>query len=351
MSSADGRYPPAGPCPVELGARCGRLLRGWLRRDAGPPRAGRREHARVAAWQKEDAADSAINTDPYIASATVAYYRLQDDLSDAAPGNAPAAMYALAEWRPLGCERTHVGPSPPFIRVSIRRRAQPLTGRQVGAARRGAGAGQARPSRRPDAARGGADPASIEDGSLTKAVRARQPTRRAGADGPDRPRCAAVFDLLGQQRLQQRVELGGCVGPQAGEPGKVLGHVGEDHCDGRVGLERSPSGEQVEERGSKAVEVGCRCHLPSCRLLGRHEGRRPHEHSLLGDIRVAGRAVQARQPEIQDLDDPGTREHQVGRLDVAMDDLLAMDVAQTRRRLLMIAAAGPAAAASFWRTR
>ena len=39
-----------------LGARCGRLLRGRHRRDFGPPRAGRREHARVAhgveAWRR-----------------------------------------------------------------------------------------------------------------------------------------------------------------------------------------------------------------------------------------------------------------------------------------------------------
>lgn len=52
-----------------------------------------------AAWQKEDRADSAINTDPYIASATTAYYRLRDELSHAAPGNTPAAMYSLAFLR------------------------------------------------------------------------------------------------------------------------------------------------------------------------------------------------------------------------------------------------------------
>jgi hypothetical protein len=34
------------PRPVGLGARCGRLLRARLRRDLGPQRAGRREHAR-----------------------------------------------------------------------------------------------------------------------------------------------------------------------------------------------------------------------------------------------------------------------------------------------------------------
>jgi hypothetical protein len=43
------RAVPAGwPRSVGLGARRGRLLRGRFRRDAGPPRAGGREHARVA---------------------------------------------------------------------------------------------------------------------------------------------------------------------------------------------------------------------------------------------------------------------------------------------------------------
>ncbi len=52
-----------------------------------------------AAWQKEDQADSAINTDPYIASAVPMYYRMRTDLSHMAPSNAPAAMYSLVFLR------------------------------------------------------------------------------------------------------------------------------------------------------------------------------------------------------------------------------------------------------------
>ncbi len=48
-----------------------------------------------AAWQAEDQADSAINTDPYIASAMPMYYRLRPDLSRMPPGTTPSAMYAL----------------------------------------------------------------------------------------------------------------------------------------------------------------------------------------------------------------------------------------------------------------
>ena len=52
-----------------------------------------------ATWQKEDQADSAINTDPYIASAMPMYYRMRTDLSHMAPGDAPAAMYSLVFLR------------------------------------------------------------------------------------------------------------------------------------------------------------------------------------------------------------------------------------------------------------
>ena len=52
-----------------------------------------------ATWSKEDQADSAINTDPYIASAMPMYYRLRTDLSYLAPSDTPAAMYALIFYR------------------------------------------------------------------------------------------------------------------------------------------------------------------------------------------------------------------------------------------------------------
>ena len=52
-----------------------------------------------AAWQKEDQADSAINTNPYVASAVPSYYRLRTDLSRMPPGTTPAPMYALAFLR------------------------------------------------------------------------------------------------------------------------------------------------------------------------------------------------------------------------------------------------------------
>lgn len=52
-----------------------------------------------AAWDQADQADSAINTDPYIESAMLSYYRMREDLSHGAPGAAPAPMYSLTFYR------------------------------------------------------------------------------------------------------------------------------------------------------------------------------------------------------------------------------------------------------------
>jgi hypothetical protein len=46
------------------------------------------------AWQKEDAADSALNTDPYVSSVMPMYYRTRLDLSHGPLGK-PAPLYAL----------------------------------------------------------------------------------------------------------------------------------------------------------------------------------------------------------------------------------------------------------------
>lgn len=51
------------------------------------------------AWSKEDQADSAINTDPYLASAEPSYYRMRPELSHMPPGKTPAALHMLAFLR------------------------------------------------------------------------------------------------------------------------------------------------------------------------------------------------------------------------------------------------------------
>ena len=99
--------------------------------------------------------------------------------------------------------------------------------------------------------------------------------------------------------------------------------VGDRHR--RVAHERRPSGQQLEEQAARRVEVAARVHLLAARLLGRevlrgadHRRRLRHRRR-----RVRQRAGDA---EVHDLDVAGRREHDVGRLDVPVDDARAVAV-------------------------
>lgn len=52
-----------------------------------------------AAGAKADAADSALNTDPYLQSSVPAYYRLRPEMSRPRPGDTPAPMYSVLIYK------------------------------------------------------------------------------------------------------------------------------------------------------------------------------------------------------------------------------------------------------------
>ena len=97
-------------------------------------------------------------------------------------------------------------------------------------------------------------------------------------------------------------------------------------------VEQRPAGDQVVEHGAERVDVGAAVDGAAVELLGRHVG----ERADAVDLRHVGAEVQ-HAAEVADLDvgdDPvGQHREQVRRLDVAVDQSLAIDVAERHRAL------------------
>ncbi len=96
-------------------------------------------------------------------------------------------------------------------------------------------------------------------------------------------------------------------------------------------LERPPPGQHLVEHHAQRPEVRAGVELVTPRLLGRHVGRRPHGRARAGNGR---RARELGQAEVEDLHQTVARDHQVGRLDVPVDDPLAVRLGQPARHLL-----------------
>ncbi len=107
---------------------------------------------------------------------------------------------------------------------------------------------------------------------------------------------------------------------------------------GRIGV-RGFAREQKEERAAEAVDVradvGRRGVLP---LLGRHVVDRAHGYARLRQPSLLRRVVapfgmELGQPQVQQLHLTAATEHQVGRLDVAMHQLMFVGMLQAQGRL------------------
>ena len=97
-------------------------------------------------------------------------------------------------------------------------------------------------------------------------------------------------------------------------------------------IEERPAGDEVVQDGAERVDVGAAVDGAAVELLGRHVGERADAM----DLRHVRAEVQDA-AEIADLDvgDRAVGQHreQVGRLDVAVDQALAVDVAERHRAL------------------
>ena len=90
--------------------------------------------------------------------------------------------------------------------------------------------------------------------------------------------------------------------------------------DGAVALERHGAGQHLVENDADRVEVGALVHLIALRLLRREILGGPKNGADLRHAGVAG----ARDAEVHDLDVPVAVDHDVLRLDVAVDDAAAV---------------------------
>ena len=104
------------------------------------------------------------------------------------------------------------------------------------------------------------------------------------------------------------------------------------HRQRRVALVRRRAGEHVIGRHAERIDVAAAIERPALDLLGAHVERRSHRHADLREIQTAV-ALHARQPEVGHLHLAAAGEHDVLRLDVAVDDPLARSLHQGRRHL------------------
>ena len=108
-------------------------------------------------------------------------------------------------------------------------------------------------------------------------------------------------------------------------------------CERVLGRERALARDHLEQHDADRVDVGARVDRPAAdRLLGRHVVRRADDDVGLRGV-AADVAAQAREAEVEDADViAGAQllaDHDVRRLDVAVDDALRVRVREPGRDL------------------
>ncbi len=106
--------------------------------------------------------------------------------------------------------------------------------------------------------------------------------------------------------------------------------MGQQHVHRRLAGERQPAGQQFVEDDADAVEVAAAVHVLAAGLLGAHVAGRADGELGVGGRQVVerGRGQQLGQAEVHHLEQLIGRvrvhDHQVGRLQVAVDDALVV---------------------------
>ena len=96
-----------------------------------------------------------------------------------------------------------------------------------------------------------------------------------------------------------------------------LGDVLHRDHERRLAVVRDLARQDLVRHDADGVDVAARVRRASERLLGRHVVGSPHHHAV--ERELLGR-LSAREPEVEDRDGPAVLDHDVLRLEVAMDD-------------------------------
>ena len=134
----------------------------------------------------------------------------------------------------------------------------------------------------------------------------------------------AVRGLLRERTNDDEVEVGGHVRPELGRRRRCLREVLHRDLDRAVARERNLAREQLEEDDSRGVEVGGLVDRRAARLLRREVLRGADDRALLRHLARA----RAGDAEVRHLDDALGVDDHVVRLDVAVDDAVAVRVAE-----------------------
>jgi hypothetical protein len=130
-----------------------------------------------------------------------------------------------------------------------------------------------------------------------------------------------------ERRRREGREEGRRIRAERLDRGRVLPRLREHVCDRVLGLERRPSGEQLEEDDPERVHVALRADLAAGRLLGSHVLRRPDHGSRRGQRRVGKCSGDS---EVRDLRATLAVEEHVGGLEIAVDDAVLVRLRQAR---------------------
>ena len=161
----------------------------------------------------------------------------------------------------------------------------------------------------------GGDPAAARDGLEVGVHRGRG--------------LVAVGRLLREGPDDDEVEVGRDVWAKLRRRRRDLGEVLHRDLDRALAGERDLAGEELEEHDPGRIEVRRLVDRGAARLLGREVLRGADDRALLGHLAGSG----SRDPEVRHLHDSLGVDDDVVRLDVAVDDAVAVRVAERREDL------------------